>query len=94
MIPIVTFALVFMGCSGAYWFFVVRPEQHAERALSRRLTPRARAAAAATGRLLKDVQALSTIAGFDEYTVGFAASIAGSALSYVVGLRLAASTPS
>jgi tight adherence protein B len=65
MIPVVTFALVFIGCSGAYWFFVVRPEQHAERALSRRLTPRARAAAAATGRLLKDVQALSSVAGFD-----------------------------
>jgi len=65
MIPLVTFALVFIGCSSAYWFFVVRPEQHAERALSRRLTPRAVAAAAATGRLLKDVQAMSTVAGFD-----------------------------
>jgi hypothetical protein len=50
MIPVVTFALVFIGCSGAYWFFVVRPEQHAERALSRRLTPRGRAAVTATGR--------------------------------------------
>jgi hypothetical protein len=36
----------------------------------------------------------SPIAGFNEYTVGFAASIAGSALSYVVGLRLAARAPS
>jgi tight adherence protein B len=65
MIPVVTFALVFIGCSGAYWFFVVRPEQHAERTLSRRLTPRAAAAAAATGRLLKDVKAMSTFGAFD-----------------------------
>lgn len=36
----------------------------------------------------------SAIAGFNEYTVGFAASIAGSALSYIVGVRLAASGPS
>jgi hypothetical protein len=36
----------------------------------------------------------SPIAGFNEYTVGFAASIAGSALSYVAGLRLAARAPS
>lgn len=65
MIPVVTFALVFLGCTGAYWFFVVRLEQQAERALSRRLTPRARAAAAATGRLLKDVQAMSTVGALD-----------------------------
>ena len=65
MIPVVTFALVFIGCSGAYWFFVVRPEQYAERALSRRLTPRASAVVAKAGRLLKDVQAMSTVNAFD-----------------------------
>lgn len=65
MIPVVTFALVFMGCSGAYWFFVVRPEQHAERALSRRLTPRAHKAAIRGGRLLKDVRAMSTVGALD-----------------------------
>jgi tight adherence protein B len=65
MIPIVTFAVVFIGCSGAYWFFVVRPEEHAERALSRRLTPRAHRAALTGGRLLKDVRAMSTVNAFD-----------------------------
>jgi hypothetical protein len=32
----------------------------------------------------------SPIAGFNEYTVGFAASIASSAVSYLVGVRMAA----
>ena len=66
MIPVVDVcAGVYRMCSSAYWFFVVRPEQQAERALSRRLTPRAVAARGATGRLLKDVQAMSTVGAFD-----------------------------
>jgi len=36
----------------------------------------------------------SPIAGFNEYTIGFAASIVGSAISYVVGIRLAAGASS
>jgi tight adherence protein B len=46
---------------GAYWFFVLRPETAAERALSRRLNPTRAAARLSTTSLLNDVKPNSSV---------------------------------
>ena len=57
---------VFIGMLGAYWFFVVRPEQQALGRCRRRLTPTRGASRRRSQReLLKQQQALSAVGAFD-----------------------------
>jgi tight adherence protein B len=65
MIEAMTFVVVLAICTGAYWFFVVRPEHRFERSLARRLRTLRHRQGARMGRLLKDVRAMSTVGPLD-----------------------------
>ncbi len=59
-IVIVTFVAIFGIILGAYWFFVLRPDQSAEAELRKRLKPKQEAPLALKqGKLLKPTERLS-----------------------------------
>jgi tight adherence protein B len=60
-----TFVIFFLGILGAYWAFVLRPEQQALGIVRRRLTPRMAAKASVQRELVKQQQALSSIGAID-----------------------------
>jgi tight adherence protein B len=64
-LPIATFVVFFFGIYGAYWFFVVRPEQRAAGVVRRRLLPRRDAKASLQRELVKRESSLSSIGAFD-----------------------------
>jgi tight adherence protein B len=60
-----TFVVFFLGIVGAYWAFVLRPEQQSLGIVRRRLTPRIAAKASVQRELVKQQQALSSIGAID-----------------------------
>jgi tight adherence protein B len=60
-----TFVVFFLGIVGAYWAFVLRPEQQSLGIVRRRLTPRLAAKASVQRELVKQQQALSSIGAID-----------------------------
>jgi tight adherence protein B len=64
-IALATFAVLFLAIVGAYWLFVVRPEQRSLGIVRRRLTPRLTAKTPVRRDLVKEQQALSSIDAFD-----------------------------
>jgi tight adherence protein B len=65
-LPLATFVVFFLGIFGAYWFFVLRPEQHAAGVVRRRLTPRQVAKASLQAELVKREANLSSISAFNK----------------------------
>jgi len=66
MIPVAVFGACFLGIFGAYWFFVLRPEQAELGVVRRRLTPKQAVKASFQRELVKQQQALSSVAVFDK----------------------------
>jgi tight adherence protein B len=66
VIPAVVFVGCFLGIFGAYWFFVLRPEAQALGVVRRRLTPQQAVKASLQRELVKQQQALSSVAVFDK----------------------------
>jgi tight adherence protein B len=66
MIPVAVFGACFLGIFGAYWFFVLRPEQAELGVVRRRLTPKQAVKASLQRELVKQQQALSSVAVFDK----------------------------
>ena len=64
-IVLATFVAFFLAIIGVYWLFVVRPEQQSLGIVRRRLTPRLAAKVAVQGELVKQQQAMSSVAAFD-----------------------------
>ena len=65
IIAIGAFVAFFLGILGAYWAFVVRPEERARGIVRGRLTPRQAVKASMQRELLKQQQKLSSITAFD-----------------------------
>jgi tight adherence protein B len=64
-LPLITFAIFFTGIYGAYWLFVVRPEQKALGLVRKRMTPKQAVKSTVQRQLLKEEQALSSVGAFD-----------------------------
>jgi tight adherence protein B len=97
-IAIATFVVFFLGILGAYWTFVVRPEQQSLGIVRRRLIPRPSAKASVQQDLLKREQVLSNIGAFDrvlrkseQRTRGLKSLIEQAGLKITVGTVIAAS---
>ena len=65
IVPAITFALVLALCLGGYGLFVLRPERQSTRKLAKRLRRVRQTHTLRAARLLKDVQAMSTVGVFD-----------------------------
>ena len=65
IIAIGAFVVFFLGILGAYWAFVVRPEERARGIVHGRLTPRQAVKMSMQRELLKQQQKLSSITAFD-----------------------------
>ena len=98
MIPAITFAACLLGVLGAYWFFVLRLEQHDLGIVRRRLTPKQAVKATLQRELVKQQQALSSIGVIDtllrkseKQTKGLSSLIEQSGFKISVGAVLAAS---
>ena len=66
MIPAVVFVACFAVVFGAYWFFVLRPEQKDLGIMRGRLSPKQAVKASLQRELVKQQQALSSVAAFDK----------------------------
>jgi tight adherence protein B len=62
IIPVVTFLVLFTIVYGAYWLFVIRPEEQAAGVVKRRLKASRPKAAAVSAAILRQRQALSAVA--------------------------------
>ena len=98
MIPAAVFAACFLGIFGAYWFFVLRPEQADMGIVRRRLSPKQAVKASLHRELVKQQQALSSIKLYDTFlrksekqTEGLKTLIEQSGAKINVGVVLAAS---
>jgi tight adherence protein B len=67
MIPAVVFAACLLGIVGAYWFFVVRPEQVELGVVRGRLSPKQKVKASLQRELVKQEEALSSIKMYDQF---------------------------
>jgi tight adherence protein B len=65
MIPLLTFVVLFAGIYGAYWLFVVRPEDAAVGVVRRRLKADRLRTAVQRTRLLKEIRSLSALGPLD-----------------------------
>lgn len=65
IIPAITFVVFLTGILAAYWFFVIRPEQASLGIVRRRMTPTQAVKASLQRELVKQEQALSSVAAFD-----------------------------
>lgn len=97
-LPFVVFAACLAGILGAYWFFVLRPEQKELGIVRGRLTPKQAVKASLQRELVKQQQALSSIGAFDTLlrrggarTQGLKTLIEQSGTKLTVGAILAAS---
>jgi tight adherence protein B len=66
MIPALVFAGCLLGILGAYWFFVIRPEDAELGIVRRRLSPKQAVKASLQRELVKQQQSLSSIGAFDK----------------------------
>jgi tight adherence protein B len=65
-IAVITFVVFFLGIVGAYWAFVIRPEEKSLGIVRRRLSPKQAVKATLQRELVKQQQALSAIGAFDK----------------------------
>jgi len=98
MIPVITFIASLLVVLGAYWYFVLRLEQEDRGIVRRRLTPTQAVKASINRDLVKQRQALSSIAAIDtllrkseKHTKGLSSLIEQSGFKISVGAVLAAS---
>lgn len=66
LLPVLVFAVFFGAIYGAYWVFIVRPEQEAAGEVRRRLRAGTTRDAKRRSALLKQIEAMSSIQSFDK----------------------------
>src|SRR5262245_29730411 len=90
--PVLTFFIFFAAIYGAYWFFVVRPEEHAASALKHRLR-KAQAERRHQSKLLKQVKSFSSVGPLDSILQHARSPLAGlQGLIEQSGMRLSVGT--
>jgi tight adherence protein B len=77
IIPLLTFVVLFSGILGAYWYFVVRPEEIASSELKRRLRKGHSAPGRQSSRLLKQTRSMSAVGPLDALLQRSRAPLAG-----------------
>lgn len=65
IVPVITFLVLFSGICGAYWYFVVRPEEQAASALKRRLRHARVATKDRSSKLFKQAKSMSALGPLD-----------------------------
>jgi tight adherence protein B len=98
VIPVVVFAACLAGILGAYWFFVIRPEEKELGVVRRRLSPKQTVKASLHSELVKQQRALSSVGAFDKLlrksetrTKSLAELIQQSGVKVTIGTVIAAS---